>query len=835
MAASARWPGRRYGDPRIATRPGNQRRAFLFCRLAASGRFCELKLARHTLYNLIGLGAPLLVAVVSIPELIRGLGEARFGMLALIWAATSYFGLFDLGLGRALTQQLAIVLGEGRADKAGPLSATALLLMSAIGLVAAMALLVGAPSAIGWVRNLPDPADALRATWIMALALPAIVVTTGLRGMLEARHAFAMVNAIRLPMGVWTFAGPWLVLTMVGPSLADVTLALALGRWVALFVHMYFVLREIPQLRLNLRWDSSWVRPLATSGGWLMVSNVVSPLLAYVDRFVIGACVSAAAVAYYTTPQEILTKLWIIPGALTSVLFPTFAVLIERKDPSSWQLFDRATLALYLGLMPVSLGLALFAPEILQLWLRNPDFVRASAPVMQVFTLGILLSCLAHVPVTWLQSSGDNRPAAQVHLTELVVYAPVIGWVATHYGLMGAAWVWLARISFDSLAMFWLCHRRRPAPGLFRHPLALTVAVAVTLSAYLWVGRAEVWPRALVLGGLVLGACLLGRKLWQALLEDARRQIWPPLDLASLGQPLPKVSIVTPVFNQQAFVAETVRSVLAQDYEAIEYIVIDDGSTDRSLEVLRALEREFPGRFQLISQANYGQAATLNRGWSQATGEVLAYLSSDDRLHPEAVSRMVSALLRHPEVAVAYCDFSLIDTHGDRMAEVQTEDYSEARLRKHLVCQPGPGAFFRRSVYEAVGGWDARLRQVPDFEFWLRASRVAPFLRVPYPLAEYRVHDESASFRPMPELRADEIVRVVEHHLMSGQIRGHFAMGMALAISAMNHAQSGRARLALARLLAALRMHPAVGLQLIVWRRVLSGFFRRSYYRLGAA
>lgn len=794
-----------------------------------------MKLARHTLYNLIGLGAPLLVAVVSIPELIRSLGEARFGMLALIWAATSYFGLFDLGLGRALTQQLAIVLGEQRDDKAGPLSATALLLMSAIGALAAAFLLLTAPAAVDLVRNLPDREDALHATWIMALALPAIVVTTGLRGMLEARHSFAVVNAIRLPMGVWTFAGPWLVVSMVGPRLADVTLALAVGRWVALFVHGAMVWRDLPQLRRHLRWDSRWVRPLATSGGWLMVSNLVSPLLAYVDRFVIGACVSAAAVAHYTTPQEILTKLWIIPGALTSVLFPTFAVLIERRDPASWQLFDRATWALYLGLMPISLGLALFAPEILQLWLRNPEFVSASAPVMQVFTLGILLSCIAHVPVTWLQSSGDNRPAAQVHLVELLLYAPLIGWVATHYGVMGAAWVWLMRISIDSLAMFWLCHRRRPAPGLFRHPVALMAGTAVTLCSYLWVGQAELLPRAVVLGVLVVAAVALGHRLWRTLLEDASRKVWPPQDLDSLPGPLPRVTIVTPVYNQEAFVAETVRSVLSQDYAAIEYIVIDDGSTDSSLQVLRGLEQEFPGRFQLISQANCGQAATLNRGWALATGDILAYLSSDDRLHPEAVSRMVSALLKNPGVAVAYCDFCLIDASGERMTDVQAEDYSEARLRKHLVCQPGPGAFFLRSVYEAVGGWDAGLRQVPDFEFWLRASRHAPFLRVPYPLAEYRVHDESASFRPMPQARADEIVRVVEHHLNSGQMRGHFAMGMALAISAMNHAQSGRARLAFVRLLAALRTHPAVGLQMIVWRRVLSGFFRRSYYRLGTA
>lgn len=797
-----------------------------------------MKLARHTLLNLIGLGAPLLVAVVSIPELIRLLGEARFGMLALIWAVTSYFGLFDLGLGRALTQQLAIVLGERLDRQVAPLSFTALSLMTAIGCIAGVLLWILAPAGIAQIKSLPDPVDAVHATWVMALALPAVVMTTGLRGMLEAQHAFGLVNAIRLPMGIWTFAGPWLIVTWQGPSLTLIAIALTAGRWLATLVHAAYVWRVLPQVRQGWVWDPAWVRPLLTSGGWLMVSNLVSPLLAYVDRFVIGACVSAAAVAYYTTPQEILTKLWIIPGALTSVLFPTFALLIQRRDPGSWVLFDHAVHALFLGLMPISIALALFAPELLGLWLGNADFVAHSAPVMQIFTLGILLSCLAHVPVTWLQSSGNNRPAAMVHLSQLVVYGPLIGWVATHHGLIGAAWIWLLRISVDSLAMFWLCHVRRPAPGMFRRPIRVAVAVLVTLGAYAALDAPLVLRAILVLSLLVAGAAL-GYRQWRSMREQQARTPAILADQKAFEQSesLPWVTIVTPVYNQADFVAETVQSVLGQDYPRIEYIVIDDGSSDGSAAVLQQLSAHHPGRFTLITQSNAGQAATLNRGWAMAKGEVLAYLSSDDRLHPQAVSRMVRALQAAPEVAVAYCDFSLIDSRGDRMADVMTEDFSETRLRDHLVCQPGPGAFFRRAVYASAGGWDANLRQVPDFEFWLRASQSGPFLRVPLLLADYRVHDESASFRPMSEARADEIVTVVRRHicLPDAAPRNHFAMGMALVISAMNHAQSGRVRMAFQRLREALRVHPAIGLQLIVWRRIVSGFFRRSYYRLGSS
>lgn len=298
----------------------------------------------------------------------------------------------------------------------------------------------------------------------------------------------------------------------------------------------------------------------------------------------------------------------------------------------------------------------------------------------------------------------------------------------------------------------------------------------------------------------------------------------------------PVVTLVTPAHNQGAYLRETMLSVLAQDYPALEYIVIDDGSTDETWAVAQAVAAEHAGRVQVVTQVNAGQSATLNRGWGMARGAMLGYLSSDDRLEPDAVSGLVAALQATPACAVAYGDFRIVDAQGRFIRLAQAPAFDRRALLEDLVCAPGVGALFRREVFERTGGWDVQRRQVPDFEFWLRASRSGPFLRVPMLLADYRVHDESASFRPMPEARADEIVRVVQRHLCSPQApqRGRFAMGMALVISAMNHAQSGRARIAFRRLREALGTHPAIGLQLIVWRRVLSGFFRRSYYRLGA-
>lgn len=181
-----------------------------------------MKIFRHTVFNLIGLGAPLLVAVVTIPVLIHQLGPSRFGLLTLIWAVVSYFGLFDLGLGRALTQQLAVVFSNKEYEKVGPLVGTATVLMAMLGVVAGVLMSAAASWGVSLIHDVPDRQEAINAVYAMALAMPFIVLTSGFRGILEARHAFGTVNLIRLPMGLFTFLGP-VVVVLYGAGLAWIT------------------------------------------------------------------------------------------------------------------------------------------------------------------------------------------------------------------------------------------------------------------------------------------------------------------------------------------------------------------------------------------------------------------------------------------------------------------------------------------------------------------------------------------------------------------------------------------------------------------------------------
>src|SRR5262249_37418857 len=147
--------------------------------------------------------------------------------------------------------------------------------------------------------------------------------------------------------------------------------------------------------------------PLLSYGGWMTGANIVNPLMVQMDRFLVGAMVSTVAVAYYTTPYELVTKFWFIANAMLGVGFPAFATSFVQDRERTAVLFGRGVKYAFLTLFPLVLGSISLAPEILAIWL-GADFARESAPVMRWLALGVLLNGLAQVPSALLQ--GVGRP-----------------------------------------------------------------------------------------------------------------------------------------------------------------------------------------------------------------------------------------------------------------------------------------------------------------------------------------------------------------------------------------------------------------------------------------
>ncbi len=255
----------------------------------------------------------------------------------------------------------------------------------------------------------------------------------------------------------------------------------------------------------------------------------------------------------------------------------------------------------------------------------------------------------------------------------------------------------------------------------------------------------------------------------------------------------PLVSIVTPVYNQAEYLAETIESVLAQDYPNIEYIVLNDGSTDHTEKVLS----HYTGRLKWETQGNIGQSETLNKGWNASGGKYLGYLSSDDLLHPTAVSELVKALENDVDIVCAYPDCTLIN---ERSVVIKNRVCREFDLEELIVCQEcyiGPGAIFRSDAYRRVGGWKAHLKLAPDREFWMRLAGHGSFHFEKKVLAGYRVHRASISYKDVSEDISREYLKVLDDYFSSENVpinveeRRMEAYGRAKFIVARNLFRSG--------------------------------------------
>jgi glycosyltransferase involved in cell wall biosynthesis len=202
---------------------------------------------------------------------------------------------------------------------------------------------------------------------------------------------------------------------------------------------------------------------------------------------------------------------------------------------------------------------------------------------------------------------------------------------------------------------------------------------------------------------------------------------------------LPLVSIVTPSYNQGRFIRATIESVLGQDYPNIEYFVMDGGSTDETVDVLK----EYDGRLTWVSEKDKGQTDAINKGLRQARGDIVAYLNSDDVYLPGAVRRVVETFQANPDVDFVYGDFHAIDEQGELIDRIKTIPFDRDILiyDANFICQPA--SFYRRRLIDEIGLFDDRLHFLMDYEFFLRATkRRVGFKLLPEYLACIRYHGE---------------------------------------------------------------------------------------------
>jgi len=425
-------------------------------------------LARNTVLNIVGQVVPLLIGVATTPYVIRHLGPDRFGLLSLAWIVVGYFALFDLGIGPATTKFVAELLGKGEIEKLPALVWTALTTQSGMGLVAGLLLAAASPALVNHLLKVPPGLrpDAHWVFMILAVCFPINFAGGSLRGVLAAFQRFDLLNAIGIPTSALWYLIPAGALAL-GLDLPAIVLLLVVSRAMALGAHFFFCQRLCPALRGGCTFKRSLVRSLLGYGGWITLSATMAPILAYFERFLIGALLSVAAVGFYTPPYMIASRLGILPGSLTATLFPAFSASAGRGD-GEWirNALVRSLKYLLLIVGPTALVLIFFARPLLTLWV-GAKFAVEGAPVLQILAVGVLANSLTYILASLVQGIGRPDLTAKFQLVQLPLHVALAWFLVRRFGLPGAAFAWTIRMCIEFLIfIFVACWVTRSSPRL---------------------------------------------------------------------------------------------------------------------------------------------------------------------------------------------------------------------------------------------------------------------------------------------------------------------------------------------------------------------------------
>jgi glycosyltransferase involved in cell wall biosynthesis len=248
------------------------------------------------------------------------------------------------------------------------------------------------------------------------------------------------------------------------------------------------------------------------------------------------------------------------------------------------------------------------------------------------------------------------------------------------------------------------------------------------------------------------------------------------------------VSVIIPVYNGIDFIDIAIKSIINQDYNFVEIIVVNDGSTDGTKEYLDKLIIK---NLVVIHTENNGQSSAINTGVSIAKGDIVGYLSADDILFQTLITNVINTFLKNSNTVCVFPNYNLIDTNGNYIKSILIPKFSKKVMFEDLYCFPGPGAFFYKSHFMILNGWDKRFSQIPDFEFWIRLSIYGEFVKINKELASFRIHKSSGSVKKISVRRSNEIL-ILSNNLINEGWDSNKIKSKAYLISAFHHLKSKR-------------------------------------------
>lgn len=442
-------------------------------------------LVRNTALNFFGQLAPIIAGFFTIPFIIRKLGVDGFGILSLSWVVMGNLTIFNLGISRAVTKFMAESLGKNEIDNLPHIVWSSVYFQAVLGVIGGALLAFFSPYLVTKVFNIPQnqTAETIRIFYLIAVSLPFFLISETFSGVLQAAQRFDLVNAVRIPISIAAFLLPAIAL-LLGAKLFSVVVILLLSKIAAFFVYLILCVGSFPILRSDFSVHPAKMGTLLAFGGWLTVSNLLSPIFIYFERFFIVSLLSVGMLTFYSAPFEMISRIIIFPASIALTIFPAFSYCSKDNSGILNEIFSRSLKYLLFVMTPAAVFFFVFAKDVLGLWLGN-EFAVQSTILFQILTIAFFFNAFAYIPFTAVQGLGRADLKAKLDMVLAPIFIALLYILIRAFGLNGAGLARLTATIMDIVCMFWFAEKvgRFSARDIFFRTLKKSLILSVVFVA----------------------------------------------------------------------------------------------------------------------------------------------------------------------------------------------------------------------------------------------------------------------------------------------------------------------------------------------------------------
>ncbi|QGU11518.1 oligosaccharide flippase family protein [Leclercia sp. J807] len=411
-----------------------------------------MSLIRHSVYNLAGFAIPTLIAIPCLGILARTLGPESFGLFTLSFAIVGYASIFDGGITRAVIREVSML--RDNLNEQQKVIGTATVVVLSLGIIASLILYFSAGNLASLLKVSQEQfAFAVQSFKILSVIIPVYLVSQIWLAYLEGIESFANINIQRVISSSLLALLPTL-LVLYHHSLVYATIGLLIGRVITLLMAATSV--RVFLRNVTFRVHKATLIRLIKFGSWMTVSNIISPIMVYFDRFVISSLLGANKIAFYTAPAEGVARLLNIPTALSRALFPKLSNAQDKKERKKLEV--RSYYIISLVCLPIVIIGGIFSSYILSTWL-GPQYAGDSSVILCILLVGFYFNALAQIPFSTIQAKGNSKITAGIHALEIIPYLILLFILTNHFGLIGTAIAWSLR-TFSDLVLLVIFSRR---------------------------------------------------------------------------------------------------------------------------------------------------------------------------------------------------------------------------------------------------------------------------------------------------------------------------------------------------------------------------------------